>query len=252
MNIRIKKYSCAFNLVDRMRIRGFTLAELLVALAITGIVISLTGSGLYALMNANQRSQIETTERLELERALAFMTDEIKMSRQVMTSIPLLSNGNTHFQSASGSSFIQPILILSPAPNSGLTNPIVYYLAKPPNSNSSVWLGPRVIYRWGPTLLQNGNYSDGDGHDLTQIPIGSPVEYYNEVVIDRMSDLASAQASISCESSYSYPVPAMTARLGFYACIAPDQKAVKLWMNKQPNTSARSQSVNALVVTRSN
>jgi prepilin-type N-terminal cleavage/methylation domain-containing protein len=250
VRFEINKQSRNKSRLKRLCQQGFTLVELLVALAITGIVISLTGSGLYALMMADRRSQIETTERLELERALAFITDEIKMSRQVMTSIPLLPNGTTHFQSASGSSRVQPILILSPAPSSGLTNPIVYYLADPPNS--SVWLGPRVIYRWGPTLLQNGNYSDGDGRDLTRLRPGSPVEYYNEVVVDRLSDVASAQASISCESSYSYPVPALTARLGFYACIAPDQKAVKLWMYKQQNTSAKSQSVNALVVTRSN
>jgi prepilin-type N-terminal cleavage/methylation domain-containing protein len=230
--------------------RGFTLIELLVALVITGIVIGLAGSGLYALMNANQRSQIETADRLELEQALAFMTDEIRMSQQVMINIPSVPTSITNFNPASGSSRIQPILVLNPALNSGLTNPIVYYLADPPNS--SVWLGPRVIYRWGPTLLQNGNYSDGNNHDVTQLPLGSPVEYYNEVVVDRISDRVSPQANIACESSYNYPAPAITARLGFYTCIAPDQKSVKLWMYKQPNLSAKSQSIDALVVTRSN
>jgi prepilin-type N-terminal cleavage/methylation domain-containing protein len=230
--------------------RGFTLIELLVALAITGIVIGLTGSGLYALMNANQRSQIETTDRLELEQALAFMTDEIKMSQQVMTNIPSPPTRITSFNPASGSSRIQPILVLNPAPNSGLTNPIVYYLADPPNS--SVWLGPRVIYRWGPTLLQNGNYSDGTGRDVSLIPRGSPVAYFNEVLVDRISDGVAAQANIACDTSYSYAAPTIVDRLGFYACIAPDQKSVKLWMYKQPNPSAKSQSINALVVTRSN
>jgi prepilin-type N-terminal cleavage/methylation domain-containing protein len=245
-----KKYLRNNDRLELLCQRGFTLIELLVALVITTIVIGLTGSGLYALMNANQRSQTETTDRLELEQALAFMTDEIKMSQRVMTNIPLPSTGITGFNDASGSSDVQPILVLYPAPTSGLKNPIVYYLADPPNI--SVWLGPRVIYRWGPTLLQNGNYSDGNGHDVSKLPLGSTVAYYNEVLVDRMSDLASAQASIACESSYSYPAPSVTARLGFYACIAPDQKSVKLWMYKQPNASAKSQSLNALVVTRSN
>jgi prepilin-type N-terminal cleavage/methylation domain-containing protein len=230
--------------------QGFTLVELLVALVITGIVISLTGTGLYALMNADRRSQIETADRLELERSLAFMTDEIKMSQQVMTSIPSTPTTITGFNPASGSSYIQPILVLTPTLNSGLKNPIVYYLADPPNS--SVWLGPRVIYRWGPTLLQNGNYSDGNDHDLTLMPLGSPVQYYNEVVVDRISNLVAAQASISCESSYSYPAPSLVNRLGFYACISPDGKAVKVWIYKLPSSDAKSQSVNALVVTRSN
>ena len=230
--------------------QGFTLFELLVALAITGIVITLTGSGLYALMNANQASQIETTDRLELERSRDFITDEIKMSQQVMTDIPTLSSKISGFHSAAGSDRIQPILVLNPAINSGLTQPIVYYIAEPPNS--SVWLGPRVIYRWGPTLLQNGNYSNGHGVDVSRIPQGGSVQYYNEVLVDRISDRVAARSSINCESNYNYAAPNLADRVGFYACIAPDRKSVKLWLYKQPNSSGRNQSINALVLTRSN
>jgi prepilin-type N-terminal cleavage/methylation domain-containing protein len=254
MNLQIKAINRPNYLAILQKQRGFTLVELLVALVITGIVISMTGSGLYTLMKANHRAQIETTDRLELEQALAFMTDEIKMSKQVLTSLPLLDNvtRTTHFQAASGISTAnyKPILILSPAANSGLNYPIVYYIADPPNS--SVWLGPRVIYRWGPTLLQNGNYSDGDGHDLTTLPPRTPVTYYNEVLVDRISDRAATTANIACEPSYSNAMPIVTDRLGFYACIATDNKSVKLWMYKQSNPSVKSQSIDALVVTRSN
>lgn len=231
---------------------GFTLIELLLALAITGIVISLTGSGLYALMNANQRSQNDTNERIELERAVAFMTDEIKMSQSVMTSIPKGSKGEKIFNSASGSSFVQIVLVLKPAANSGLTIPIIYYLANPPNE--SVWLGPRVVYRWGPTLLENGNYSNGDGADITKIKSDKPVEYFNEVVIDRLSDLAIDETKINCGSGYNYLDVNGKAKdsSGFYACVSPDRKSVKLWIYKQPNSSAKSTMINALVVTRSN
>ena len=233
---------------------GFTLVELLLALAITGIVISLTGSGLYALMNANQRSQNETADRLELERAVAFMADEIKMSQQIMTTIPRGSKGENIFNSASGSSSVQVVLVLKPAANSGLINPIIYYLADPPNA--SVWLGPRVIYRWGPTLLQNGNYSNGDSIDIAKVKPGESVEYFNEVVIDRLSDLVLNQAKINCGSSYNYLDFNTSSKVkdssGFYACVSPDQKSVKLWINKQANLSAKSTMINALIVTRSN
>jgi prepilin-type N-terminal cleavage/methylation domain-containing protein len=229
---------------------GFTLVELLVALAITGIVTGLTGSGLYELMKADRRSQIETTDRLELERALAFMADEIKMSQQITIDRNIVNTNTIEFNPASGSSRHQPILILQPAPSSGLTKPIIYYLADPPNS--SVWLGPRVIYRWGPTLLQNGNYSDGNGNDLTRLPPDSRVAYYNEVLVDGISEIPSAAATIPCEPSYSNAAPVVANRLGFYACISPDKKSVKLWMSKQPNPSATARSISALVVTRSN
>jgi prepilin-type N-terminal cleavage/methylation domain-containing protein len=233
---------------------GFTLFELLVAMAIMGIVMCLTGSGLYALMNANQRSQIETTNRLELEQALAFMTDEIKMSQQVLISMPKPAKEEQKFKSASGSSAVQVVLILNPAANSRLKEPIIYYLADPPND--SVWLGPRVIYRWGPTLLQNGNYSDGNGNDIATIKADAPIEYFNEVVVDHMSNLVLDKTKTDCGTSYNYfdfnTSAKITVSSGFYTCIAPDQKSVKLLLNKQSDSSSTSTSLNALVVTRSN
>jgi prepilin-type N-terminal cleavage/methylation domain-containing protein len=231
--------------------RGFTLIEIMLALSITGIVLTLAGGGLFALMNADRRSQMETTDRLELEQALSFMADEIKMSQQIATSLPVKSNNeSSKFKPASGSTNIQTVLILNPSPTSGLTDPIIYYLAKPPKR--SVWVGSRVIYRWGPTLLQNGNYSDGRGHDLATITRGSAVEYYNEVVVDRIGDRISVQANSGCDNGYDLAVPNVVDRLGFYTCIATDRKSVKLWIHKQLNQSGKSQSVNALVSTRSN
>jgi prepilin-type N-terminal cleavage/methylation domain-containing protein len=235
---------------NRTKDRGFTLIEIMLALSITGIVLTLAGGGLFALMNADRRSQIETTDRVELEQTLSFMTDEIKMSQEIVTSLPTKSNSETSkFKPASGSSNIQPILILNPTPISGLTDPIVYYLANPPSR--SVWVGSKVIYRWGPTLLQNGNYSDGNGRDLSTIARGSAVSYYNEVVIDRIGD-RTPEPNSNCENGYDLPVPNSVDRLGFYTCIATDRKSVKLWMYKQSDRSAKSQSVNALISTRSN
>jgi prepilin-type N-terminal cleavage/methylation domain-containing protein len=238
------------NRYNREEDSGFTLIEIMVALAINSIVLMLAGGGLVAIMNANQRSQMEISARLELEQALAFMSDEIKMSRQILNNIPSTSsNESSRFRSASGSSEIQPILILNPAPNTGLTDPIIYYLADPPNR--SVWLGPKVIYRWGPTLLQNGNYSNGRGLDLAGIKQGSAVEYYNEVVVDRISERSSS-TDPDCDRIDDISIPNLIDRKGFYACISNDGRSVKLWMHKQTTQSARSQSVNALIVTRSN
>jgi prepilin-type N-terminal cleavage/methylation domain-containing protein len=236
--------------LDRQSDRGFTLIELLLAVAISGLVMTLAGSGLYVLMSANNRSQSETTNRLELERALDFITKEIEMSRQIDSNIPTPASSIPGFNAASGSSSVQPILVLTPSANSRLTNPIVYYLADPPNS--SVWLGPRVIYRWGPMLLQNGNYSDGSGNDVATIAPGAPVQYYNEVLVDRMSDIATAQASIPCETSYGYAIPNLATRSGFYACVALDRKSVKLWLHKQSNSASQTRSIYGLVLTRSN
>lgn len=235
---------------NRQTDRGFTLVEIMVALSINSIVLLLAGGGLFAIMNANQRSQVETTARLELEQALAFMSDEVKMSRQILTNLPSENlSASSKFRSASGSTEIEPILILNPALNTGLTDPIIYYLAEPPPR--SVWLGPKVIYRWGPTLLQNGNYSNGRGLDLAEIGQGSTVEYYNEVVVDRI-DNRSNSTNPGCNAIENISIPNSADRQGFYACISDDGRSVQIWMHKQTTQSAPSQSVNGLIVTRSN
>ena len=228
--------------------QGFTLIELLVSISITGIVIAMTGTGLFAIMNANQRSQVETSERLELEQAMAFITDEVKMSQKIDVNPQSIKIHN--FDPAFDSEKYKPILVLTPVDNSKLPNPIVYYIAIPPTQ--SVWEGKRVIYRWGPTLLQNGNYSNGKGEDVASIPIDAPVEYYNEVLLDRISAKSSPAATVDCDAGYSNPVPIVAQRLGFYACVGSDRKSVKIWIEKQPNSVTRSQSISSLVFTRSN
>ena len=95
-----------------------------------------------------------------------------------------------------------------------------------------------------------------DGIDIAKVKPGASVEYFNEVVVDRLSDLVLDQAKINCGSSYNYLDFDISSKAkdssGFYACVSPDQKSVKLWIHKQPNLSAKSTMINALVVTRSN
>jgi prepilin-type N-terminal cleavage/methylation domain-containing protein len=245
---------------------GFTLLELIVALALTGITITLTGSGLLAIMNANQRHQREISDRLELEQSLAFMTDEIKMSSQIDIN-PLgnnllnFTNPALFFQPAKSVTNIEPILVLTPGTGTGLTQPIVYYLATPPKT--SIWHGPQVIYRWGPTLMQDGSYSNGNGKSLTELSPAkiaeNGVEYFNEALIDGISDRAPAQltdlptdAIMECNDETALAIPVASQRKGFYLCVERSGKAVKIAIQKQPAGGAKPQSVNSLVMTRSN
>jgi type II secretory pathway component PulJ len=64
---------------------GFTLIELLVAMSITIIVVTLAGSGLIAIMQNNIKAEAETLRRVELNRALDFIGDEIRTSKTIAT-----------------------------------------------------------------------------------------------------------------------------------------------------------------------
>jgi prepilin-type N-terminal cleavage/methylation domain-containing protein len=243
---------------------GFTLLELIVALALTGIVMALTGSGLLAIMNANQRHQSEINDRLELEQALAFISDEIKMSSHIDinpsgNNLLSIANPHTFFKPIKSATKIEPILVLTPATITGLTQPIVYYLGTP--AKTTVWNGPKVIYRWGPTMMQDGSYSNGDGkslNDLSPEQIAKKgVEYFNEPLIDGISDRApthihlAAHTILECDRQSSTSVPIANQRNGFYLCVDRSGKAVKIWLHKQPNSGGKTQSITTLVATRS-
>jgi prepilin-type N-terminal cleavage/methylation domain-containing protein len=241
---------------------GFTLIELTIALAMTAIVMVLTGSGLLAIMNADRRNRSEINARLELEQALAFMSDEIKMSSQIDVNPNLkILVDNFQFKPSKLLDKIEPILVLYPSPDRGLTQPIIYYLATPPKT--SVWQGPQTIYRWGPTLMQDGSYSDGDGHSLEELSpqklANVEVEYFNEPLIDGISDRSPLQITdistnsiLNCDSQTSSSVPPANDRKGFYLCVTRSGKSAHIWMHKHPEGMGKTQSVSALVVARSN
>lgn len=74
--------------------RGFTLIELLVAGVLSVIVILVTWSGLISAMTMSQAAESRSARQSELNRALDFMTNEIRMARSInATSAPSANSG---------------------------------------------------------------------------------------------------------------------------------------------------------------
>lgn len=67
---------------------GFTLIELLVAMSITMIVVSLSGFGLVTIMSANNKGEADTQRRTNLNRALDFISDEVRTASIVTSTAP--------------------------------------------------------------------------------------------------------------------------------------------------------------------
>jgi prepilin-type N-terminal cleavage/methylation domain-containing protein len=240
---------------------GFTLIELLVALFISGIVVTLAASGLVSIGSASQQDRVSTADRLELDRALDFISEEVKMSRSIEVNLPAKGTNNiVGFRPLSAGKNIRPILVLNPSIDSGLSSPIVYYLTDTPNG--SLWREPLSIYRWGPTLLLDGNYSDGDGKPAgdrvkTLEPNNPP--YYNELVVDGIGDTAPSNFSqlassslLECDPNRDIAIPPAGERQGFYVCVDRSTKTVKTWLHKQPQTNTQPQFATATATNRSN
>jgi prepilin-type N-terminal cleavage/methylation domain-containing protein len=205
---------------------GFTLYELLVGLVISGVVIGALGFGLITLLNKSQTGNSKTKARNETARAMEFISEEIKRSKKIETNVTLASL-NTDDDSATpddetiAPSYTPPtggtpVLALQ-IPN--VDERVIYSIAPP--GTSSPWKGPLVVYRWGPNLTADGDYSDPD--DVT--------DWSNEPLIDEVD--ITALASSPCITGETLVPSSTSAKTGFHACVISNDNTntARLFLN---------------------
>jgi prepilin-type N-terminal cleavage/methylation domain-containing protein len=185
---------------------GFTLIELLVAASITTIVVSVAGSGLVAIMQNNGKAESETLRRTELNRALDFITEEIRIAKK----IELNAATATGYTFTPQGSDVQKILALEVPTAGGSSRKVVYYIATPPAT--SVWSGPKVIYRWGPEFNGAGQYSTAANT--------------NKLLLDFID---SSPITPSCQAGWS--VNPSSSSTGFYACVASNSRSAEIYLH---------------------
>lgn len=125
-------------------ITGFTLIELLVAALISGVILILVGIGLINLLRADQSNEATARQRVQLNRALDFISDEIHESKEVT----LTPFSGWSMAGCDALFFVQK-------PTTGVADPQVAYYSCPP-AVGELWKGPKVLYR-ATTALPTGN-----------------------------------------------------------------------------------------------
>jgi type II secretory pathway pseudopilin PulG len=213
---------------------GFTLIELVLALAMATMFLGLVGSGLVIVTKQDRASAADRSSRYELQRALGFIGNEVQMAQSVNPCPPDFNVASTP---ASGSTNPYPVLSLTMPIESGLTEPVIYYVAAPPTN--SPWSGPLVIYRWGPTLNLNGSYSRGSSV--------ASYSYYNEVIVDKIT---TNQLANNCDAVFTAAIPAHHPQ-GFSACVEPSGTAVKLALTRSSDHHHQDISLNSIFSRRS-
>lgn len=133
--------SCLKVLIIRQPSAGFTLIELLVAAAITMILVSTTGFGLVTIMGANRKAEAETESRMNLNRALDYMAEDVRMANSVSSASSYTVSSPE--PSCDSKTTATPVLRLTGGP----TSDIVYYLNDIKDCSSSTWIKPGVIKR---------------------------------------------------------------------------------------------------------
>lgn len=200
---------------------GFTLTELLVAIVITGILVAGSSVGLNTILQKNARNERQTLRRQEINRALSFIAEETKMARNISND-PNNDIPEGSEISSSTASNAETILVLN-IPS--LADSVVYRIAEP-NTNS-VWQGPRVVYRWGPNIKKEGNYSDPEDSSGWQ----------NRLVVDFITDSAETNLSNYCNNEADTILP--PSQEGFYICLEGNRTAEVVLRGSQEDIKTR-------------
>jgi hypothetical protein len=167
-------------------IRGVSLTEVLFATALTGVVIAAAGYGVSSLVTSSNAASARSDRRAEQNRSLDFMSSEIRESTGIVkdaqsAGAPSGGTGSTAFTFTPSGTGATKVLMVNTAAT-GAT-PIVYYTATPATGS---WKGPRVVYRWGPTFDNRGNYTNAS----------TPNTWTHEVLIDNIAAASGATTSV--------------------------------------------------------
>jgi prepilin-type N-terminal cleavage/methylation domain-containing protein len=119
---------------------GFTLLELLAAIAIMGLVSSFISYAVSSMITSNQNLAKEQNRRVEASRALDLIATDLQISQIVPATLP---TGAT-----SGAVAVLSMDIVTGACSDVAKNRITY-LIKPVAAGSTTEIGPNVIYRHG-------------------------------------------------------------------------------------------------------
>lgn len=183
---------------------GYTLTELLIGASISVVVIGAAGMGLINLLQGNKTSTVQAERRTEVNRALEFISDEVKKAKAIET------NPTSVLPAGFDPTGKQVVLALD-LPNLGQVNPndrVIYYVAPKPN-NDTTWLGPNVIYRYGPPISDQGDYTNGAWGSARPL-------------VDRIDDQTISPSS--CTGT------AISAK-GFAACVNSNKKIAQLYIS---------------------
>ena len=213
-----------------VRQAGFTITEVLLAGLMMLIVVVVAGNGVINLLRSNYRANADSEIQNNLNRTLEFVSDDLRRARIIAKTAAAITSD----QVPPGARAVLAFQI--PDPNSPSQAPlgeqIVYYTQVPENTDSLT--GPRVLWRYGPRLDENGNYD----YDIdTWIP--SPV-----------TDMLAATANnTDCPAGFNLIATPSNAVDGFSACVHNDGKQVILNANAQVRMTTNEE-VNYSVSTR--
>jgi prepilin-type N-terminal cleavage/methylation domain-containing protein len=232
--------------------KGFTLIEILVAAAIMSIVVTLAGTAFVALLQQNQKAKAESDRRTNLNRALDYMANEIRMARIIQVVTPSPSSTSTPATTIPSGTGVLRLAIPYTTSSGTSYYDVVYYIS----NSSNGWENPNSINRYSNVPLPVPPTPTPSPSPLTSVPTPSPADNY--FLVDGIK--APSSGTPTCPTPTPAPTPAnqLVGSNGFYACIYSGGKKVDLYLYgklsdepRDPNYNKRLE-VKSTVYTRAN
>ncbi|MCY7335517.1 MAG: type II secretion system GspH family protein [Chamaesiphon sp.] len=194
------------------RSAGFTLVELLVAIAITGIVSTMISYAIGSMVSSNQKLGVEQSRRVEISRALELISTDIQIAQVINPAATVqaaitASNSANAFNPARNS-LDTPVLYLElPKTCSGVPERVIYSIRA--KSAGEQRFGPNIIYRYGRIANENGNI------DCASTPVPSAA------IADAIT---AANITPTCSSR-----AINSGTNGFYSCVSDNQASIAIF-----------------------
>ena len=191
---------------------GFTLIELLSGLIMSTIVVAGLGFGLYQLTKTTRDQGTIGEVRSESARVREFVSNELRRAQSLDVQdtttgeIDIAAVAPNYTAPTNIDTATFPLTHVLSLNIPGVDERIIYSIAKP----DGTWKGPLVLYRWGPNMNSNGEYTDPN--DVSQ--------WDNEPLMDGIEDTPQ-ELPEDCVVNGTPGTPDLTITeyTGFFACM---------------------------------
>ncbi|WP_069790446.1 PulJ/GspJ family protein [Cyanobacterium sp. IPPAS B-1200] len=150
----MKNHKLLFKLLQQPNNQGITLTELLVALVISGIVLTATTSGFINILRANQNVNSKSDQLTSLSRTLVYIQEDIKqaISVEAVTETDDSKCDSTDVDSVNCLKLTYPTADNDDGsggviPSCDVPDAIIYYGYQDISSSDSIWFKPGILRR---------------------------------------------------------------------------------------------------------
>ncbi len=220
---------------------GWTLAELMIAAAMTLVVIMVAGFGLVTILRENKVANATGQMQYDMNRAAEFISEEIRSAKTIETDQAEIYNVAPTFYEKYVEGKANPKIPILALKIDGVYERVVYYVDEV--ASDDIWRGSAVIRRFGPDFKEDGEYKKpDDGVRNTKNPDG----WRSNALVDMMvTNLDTNQKqcqnlppntvdpntyiATDNQGKEWYRLPQKEAEVkGFFVCVQEDKQLVQL------------------------